>query len=177
MNKTYGKFEKFAYVVIFIITAVLLWLAMPFEKSPKLFIVLSGSMEPEIHTGSVVVTIPQNKYRVDEIVTFKTGKNDKITTTHRIISEKTIDQGVYFTTKGDANNTPDMEEIPSENILGRVVFSISKLGYILDFIRRPISILIIVIIPAIFIIFDETKKIIEEVGKMKDGKNKIIKKK
>lgn len=89
----------------------------------KPYVVLSGSMEPVIPVGSVVLT-DQSRTAVSagDIAAF--SKNGQ-TVTHRIIKE--TEGG--FITKGDANQEEDTGVTAPENIIGTVVFCIPFLGY------------------------------------------------
>ena len=78
------------------------------------FIVKTGSMEPEIIVGELIIVKKQDDYKKDEIITYK--END-IYVTHRIVEKK----GNSYVTKGDANNENDFE-ITNNDILGKVVF-------------------------------------------------------
>jgi signal peptidase len=100
------------------------------------------------------------------MVTFGKNTSTQIPTTHRIVSTRAQDGVMLFTTKGDANNAPDGAEIRQSDIHGRVLFNISNLGYVIDFIRKPLGMVLIILLPAIFIIYDEVRKIIEEMKKI-----------
>lgn len=110
-------------------------------KSDKLFeiigyrsyTVLSGSMEPEFYPGDMVITKHKSKtdIKLNDIVTYK--DNDGVIITHRII-EETPDG---YITKGDNNNVEDADILTEENIIGEVKFSIPKLGYVSDFLSKP----------------------------------------
>lgn len=78
------------------------------------FIVKTGSMEPEIIAGELIIVKKQDDYKKDEIITYK--END-IYVTHRIVEKKENS----YVTKGDANNENDFE-ITNNDILGKVVF-------------------------------------------------------
>ncbi len=127
------------------------------SKSDKLFemigyrtyTVLSGSMEPEFYPGDMVVTKHKNKtdINVNDIITFR--DNDGVVITHRIIEE--TPNG--YITKGDNNNVEDKDVIKDENIIGEVKFSIPKLGYLNDFLSKPIVIAVEMILLAVFIFF------------------------
>lgn len=87
---------------------------------PKFFdhacaIIMGGSMEPTISNGTVAIIKEQDKYEVDDIITF-TDRNDR-SITHRIIE---IDED-KIRTKGDANNYAD-PSITQDQIAGKVIF-------------------------------------------------------
>ena len=77
--------------------------------------VISGSMSPEINEGDIIIIKKYKNYEVGDIITF--SSNDEIIT-HRIYS--IIDD--YYFTKGDANNTIDLEPIEFNQIYGKVIF-------------------------------------------------------
>lgn len=79
----------------------------------SIFSVATGSMEPKISQNDIVIIKSKDDYFIDEIVTFK---SEKAYVTHRIIEKR----GDTFITKGDANNTKDVE-IQKDAIIGKVV--------------------------------------------------------
>lgn len=134
-----------------------------FKDFYKPFIILSGSMEPGIHTGSVVISRPTETYKVGEVITFAPNGSKKDLVTHRI-SEVTKEG---FITKGDANEDADSGEVKRENIIGKVEVTIPFLGYLVDFAKTPQGFIIFVIIPATIIVYEELKSITREIFKKK----------
>lgn len=111
------------------------------QDMPMLFgygraIVVTGSMEPAIHPGDMVILRAQDDYETGDIVTYRA--NSYIT--HRVI-EKT-ENG--YITQGDANNTPD-DEILKSRIVGQVVLAIPRIGYAVDFLKSPVGILLLMV--------------------------------
>lgn len=94
-------------------------------------VVLSGSMEPALYPGDVVIIREQaaDKYRPGDVVTYLTGGN---AFTHRIVSEE---NGV-FTLKGDNNNTAD-ESLTADRFEGKVILRIPKIGLAIVFLKKP----------------------------------------
>lgn len=133
-----------------------------------MMVVLSGSMEPAIKTGGIVVVKPAEDYRIGDVITFQ-RRGDKDSTTHRIVEMRVEGGKPIYTTKGDANNAPDMKEVRKSEVAGKVLISFPYLGYVVDFAKKPAGFALIVLIPAIAIIFDETKKIINEVKKKREN--------
>jgi len=125
-------------------------------------VVRSGSMEPAIKTGSIVIDKNFNEYNIGDIATFKNKDKPKETTTHRIVDKQCQGGVCKFTTKGDANDGPDSEKITQDRIVGKVMFKITYLGYIASFARSLPGLIIIIIIPATIIIYEEMKKIHRE---------------
>ncbi len=148
-----SKILNIAVPIIFIILA----LNIITTKSDKLFeiigyrsyTVLSGSMEPKFYPGDIVIIKHKNKtdIQVNDIVTYR--DNDGVIITHRIIEET---PGGYIT-KGDNNNVEDADILTKENIIGEVKVSIPKIGYVMDFLSKPMVIAAEMILLAVFIFF------------------------
>ena len=156
-------------VLLGIATVLLLVSILPVPGNFKVKIVLSGSMEPTIKTGSIVVVKPADDYKIGDIITFQ-KRIDKEPTTHRIEDIRVVGGSPIYTTKGDANNAEDRGEIQKEEIIGKVLFSIPYLGYIINFIQKPIGFSLIIVLPAIVIVYDEARKVWREIAKLKNKK-------
>ena len=111
---------------------------MPFGVGSA--VVLSGSMEPEISVGDLLVISAQEHYELGDVVVFQDGN---IAVTHRIvfISEDEV------ITRGDANNIDDSPITPEE-IKGEVVLAIPYVGYVVNVIKTPLGTLVIVALAA-----------------------------
>jgi signal peptidase I len=144
-------------VVSLIIGTVLLILGyLPY----KVFLVQSGSMEPSIMTGDVVVIKKNTSYSINQVITFT--DSDKRIVTHRIIENGK--RGEYIT-KGDANQSSDTRSVENSQIMGTVVLVIPKIGYLIRFIKTPAGLIIFIFLPAVFIILMEMKNIHSELHK------------
>lgn len=94
-------------------------------------IVITGSMEPEINAGELIIIKEFDEYEIGDIVTFI--DKDNFLVTHRIIclnEEKMI-------TKGDNNNLLD-EEVSLNNIKGKVIIHSKILGFFVIYILKPL---------------------------------------
>lgn len=143
--------------------------------------VVSGSMEPTIDIGDlIIINQKDKKYKKNDIITFKDVNSSFVT--HRIIK---ID-GKKIITKGDNNNSKDEGYITKDKIVGKYVFKINKLGFLVKSIKNPVTLTIIFIIGIIICIIISTDKdgipldISEEEKKYiraKEKAKKILKKK
>ncbi|KPU27474.1 hypothetical protein TR13x_05240 [Caloranaerobacter sp. TR13] len=117
--------------------------------------VLSGSMQPNIEVGDLVVIkpiIPKNIKKGD-VITYRL--TDNIFITHRVI-DVIHDNGEYlFITKGDANNVRDDEKINFSQLVGKVFLIIPSGGYILYFLKKPIIFALLILILLITFIVGE----------------------
>lgn len=166
--------KKILNVVYGILLALLVALAvmlaasiLPIPGNYRVLSVLSGSMEPAIHTGSVVIVAPAEDYKIGEVITFGEISKTKTPTTHRINDIKVVNDKPVYITKGDANNAPDNKEVAASEVKGKVLFSIPYLGFALNFVKQPIGFALVIIVPAILIIWEEAKKIFHEITRGK----------
>lgn len=126
----------------------------------KAFCIISGSMKPEINVNDVIIVkkVQQEELHINDIISFK--MNEEIIT-HRIINvQKENDEKVYYVTKGDANNTEDTEKITFENIEGKYIFKIEKIGYLITAIQNKITLIVVMTMLAILYVIEQrnTKK-------------------
>lgn len=151
-------------VVITTLSVLLIATTFKFTGDYEILIVQSGSMEPTIKTGSIVLVKPIEKYRVGDIITFGANTRATIPTTHRLHAERVVSGELLYTTKGDVNEDPDPQEIRKQDIIGKVLFSLPYIGYLLDFARKPWGFALLIGLPAGIVIFDEIGKIWKEVA-------------
>jgi len=170
MSSITKSFKAIYYIFIAFIVVVTLSLIVsifPLTGNIKFMVVQSGSMEPAIHTGSVVMIKPASDYKIGDVITFGEVSKTKAPITHRIYDIKVVDGNPVYITKGDANNAPDAREVQKRDVLGKVLFSVPYLGYAVDFAKKPAGFALIIIVPAAIIIGDEIKKIFKELKKQK----------
>ncbi len=122
----------------------------------KSYLVQSGSMEPTIMTGDIIVIRPQPSYGKNDAVTFidEGGR----TVTHRILNVEQKNGKEAFTTRGDANRSDDEGTISAEQIVGKVSFVVPKLGYMVEFSKSLPGLIILILIPAGLFVADELLK-------------------
>jgi signal peptidase len=130
---------------------LVLALAVPFARGGGAFAVLSGSMEPVIHTGDVVLVgrIAPTDARVGDVVTFRDPEGTGRLITHRVRSVQVRERTVRLVTKGDAANGLQRWSVPADGSLGRVQYRLWKLGYALGWIHGPLGRLLLVAVPAV----------------------------
>jgi len=153
--------------VIIIIAGLLIVSVFPITGNIKFLTVQSGSMEPAIKMGGVVLVKPMNDYKIGDVITFGKITRTKSPTTHRIYDIKVVEGDIRYITKGDANEDPDQREVLKKEIVGKVLLSVPYVGYAVDFAKKPVGFILIIGIPAIVIIADEIKKIYGEIKKKK----------
>lgn len=106
----------------------------------QVYTVLSGSMEPTYHTGSLIYVKKVDPYTIQEgqPITFMLDQNT--VATHRVVGIVQDDEDptvIRFRTKGDANEAEDGSLVHYKNVIGTPVFSIPYLGYVANYIQHP----------------------------------------
>lgn len=172
------KFLKVFYNTIFGLVILLIVMIaisfLPISGNYKLYTVQSGSMEPVIHTGSLIFSKPFDDYNKGDIVT-KKGRGTDTTVTHRIIEKREENGQILFVTKGDANDSADTGGTRKDEVLGKMIVKIPLLGYLIAFARTTRGFIILVIIPAVIVIYSEMIKIKDEIKKKIDYRNRVKK--
>ncbi len=143
---------------------------LPIPGNIEVKIVKSGSMEPAIRTGSIVIVKPEQEYSIGDVITFGKDTRTQIPTTHRIYSMHVTNGENTFVTKGDANEEPDGEETRAPDVIGKVVIAVPFAGYVLDFARQPLGFVLMIAVPATIIIIDEAIHIIREIANLRRRK-------
>lgn len=126
---------------------------LPVFGAHRVFVVQSGSMEPALLTGSVILINPESIYHTGDIVTWQPA-NGGTPITHRIVKEISDSETARYQTKGDANESEDAV-ISRSQIVGKVVFHVPYLGYPVSFAKRPIGFILLILFPSLLIVFDE----------------------
>jgi len=128
----------------------------------ELMIVLSPSMSPTIPMGSIVVIEPANvpEIRVGEVITYRSMEIPGRTVTHRVVEILNQEANPAFRTQGDANDAPDLDPVPSSLVLGRVIFHLPLIGFIIQFIRKPVGFLLVILIPAVLVLVEEVQELL-----------------
>lgn len=125
-------FSIYRWILYPVVIIYLLLSVAPLVAGIRPYIVLSASMEPTIMTGALgyINTHDREDVGTGDIVAFTMG--DEITVLHRIIAEN---EDGTFVTKGDNNETEDFAALHKSQILGKVAFSIPKLGYLTSWLQ------------------------------------------
>ena len=134
-------------LIIFAVGLCLL-LALPRLFGIYGFTVLTGSMEPTIPVGSLVYVktdMAPEELQAGEIVVFYEGLGE-IPVVHRLMENHVTEREII--TKGDANAAEDLQPIPYQNIIGKDILHVPRLGALLtplSTLRGKISVLAMVL--------------------------------
>jgi len=122
---------------------------------------LSGSMEPAISPGDVVIDegIAPWEAKVGDVVTFRDPQDESKQLTHRVVATKDTGSHIWFVTQGDANNTKERWRIAATGEIGRVVYTVPWVGHLAVFARSKLGRLLLVGIPLLLILIEELVRI------------------
>ncbi|MDH6370826.1 signal peptidase I [Paenibacillus sp. VTT E-133280] len=148
-------------LVIFILLVVAVVLSKASGGEPAFFgyqikSVLSGSMEPGIHTGSIVALKPggdMNRFKKGDVITFRNEENLLIT--HRVV-EATMNNATgeaMYRTKGDNNDAPDMNPTSSTNVVAEYTgVTVPYVGYAMNFAVSKAGSVVLMIVPGLMLL-------------------------
>jgi len=167
------KLSKWLIISIYVVSGILLVVFLWPRSGWRVYRVVTGSMTPAIPQGSLVVdhTLSPRNYRIGQVVTYKDPYSPGQTITHRIVSKSTLGGSNIptFVTKGDANRIAD-KPIVGGNIVGEVAWHVPYAGRVLGWLKIPAVFVILIIIPALIIIFDELRLLIRILDATKASK-------
>lgn len=182
MNKSVKFTLKIISNLIVIIAIILAMLLVGLKFFGfQIYTVVSGSMEPTYHVGSLIYVreVDTNTLKVKDPITFQLG--DNTIATHRIVEIVPDEQDstkYSFRTKGDANEDIDANLVEPNKVLGKAYFTVPYLGYLATYIQSYpgnmvaicTAIALIILVIMIDLLTEETK---DEI--VKETKNKAKK--
>ncbi len=168
--KTYSSFIKFLFIkllyiiiipiiiydMILIVQSIIKPNVTPSIFGIKTFTIISNSMNPifEIDDVIFVKKINVNQLQKGDIISFVQGRD---IITHRIESIEKRNNEITFITKGDANNTTDINNVNVSQIEGKYIFKISKLGKVLSILKNKVVFFVIIVILIVCYIIEKNK--------------------
>ena len=141
MNKTVKKIWNWLTTVLVVLVVILAILLVGARLvGLQVFTVLSGSMEPTYHVGSLIYVKKVDPFQLKsgDVITFMLDEDT--VATHRVVEVVPDEEDasvIRFRTKGDANEAEDGSLVHYRNVIGTPVFTIPKLGYLANYIQHP----------------------------------------
>ena len=134
------------------------------------FRVMTGSMEPEIPTDSIIVVKETELSRIepDDIISYYSDdpQLDGTVNTHRVVSVEQEGEEYIFITKGDANALPDQYPAQGKKVRGKVVFISYSLGVVVNFLSSPIAFVLLIILPLLCIFISNLVRMVSSARKL-----------
>lgn len=175
MSKSNGEKSSVSHKVLTVIGVILCVILIPIliinvtlivksytnkNEVPKIggfcpLIVLTGSMEPEISSGDLIICkqIDGSKVQVGDVLAFfDPDSTGTAVLTHRVTQITEQDGALAFITKGDANNTEDRTPVPADNLVGQYQFKISGAGNVAMFMQTTAGLVVCVIVPLVLLV-------------------------
>lgn len=126
-------------ILVFLVLLAAAGLVVLVAMGYRPLVVYSGSMDPAIATGSVVLVRPVRAESINVGDVIAVALNDKGSLiTHRVQAKQLVDGRWLFQTKGDANNFPDPQPFFVEQAAGKVSFHIPWAGYAVVYAASPL---------------------------------------
>lgn len=194
MNKILTVVGVILCVILLPVLCINLWLILQNYVSDDIpnaggyypLIVQSGSMEPEIMTGDLIInrTAEMDEIEVGDVISYYEGR---YIITHRVVEETTDESGKKgFICQGDANNTADETVVTEENLAGIYLRRIPGLGDVAMFMQTTKGLVVCVICPAALLLFydmirrrriekeeeEETEELRKEIARLREEQRK-----
>lgn len=169
MGKVLKIIGVFVSILLLFGAIAVCYIAFPAFGNSAL-IVRSGSMEPTIGVGSVIVVRPETSaldngalYQKGDIIAFRYDPNTIVT--HRVTGVESGKDGVYYQTKGDANEEVDNWTVSQSDVIGKTYIHVAEFGKVFTFARSKYGFPLLIIFPAGLVILLETINIFREIRK------------
>jgi signal peptidase I len=150
--------SRIVSALLLVVVTLVVILLVAITVGPRVFpyqalVVRSGSMSPAIPTGSIVFyrSVASDKVKVGDVIVFNEPGETNKKVTHRVYQISTDATGRYFTTKGDANGTPDDWRVPAVGKGWIAVFHIPVVGYVLYDLQSTLARLLLLLVPAVLL--------------------------
>ncbi|SDI46649.1 signal peptidase, endoplasmic reticulum-type [Natribacillus halophilus] len=122
----------------------------------EILTVLSGSMEPDIQTGSVIAieaTDQSREYSEGDVITYAIPDDPDTYVTHRVVDVQQNEGEISYVTQGDNSSTPDRDPVQSEQVVGHYNgITIPYLGYAVDYAKSDQGIVLMLIAPGFLLL-------------------------
>lgn len=144
-----GVLVLLAVVVPFVIVAV-----PQVVGANHSFVVLSGSMQPSMGPGDVVIVdeVPPEEIAEGDVITFSDGRS---VTTHQVVGIEAGQDGRVFATRGTANDAADPRPVPEDAVIGEVAFVLPWVGHVVLFAQTRLGVVTLIAVPGFLLVISE----------------------
>lgn len=141
----------------------------------EIMTVLSGSMEPKIRTGSVIVVRPvkepvRETFKPGDVITFRAWDDRNSVVTHRIVEVRGQGDALQYLTKGDNNDAADPQPIPAADVVAQYEgLTIPLLGYVFTWMKTRAGILALIVTPGLLLIVWSMASLFRAIVRMEES--------
>lgn len=129
-----GLGQVLAWLVILVVVAVIaVAVLIPRLGGATPYTIQTGSMRPDMPPGTLVVVRPVDpeEIQVGSVITYQLESGRPTVVTHRVVGQGFAGNGeTLFRTQGDANDTPDREQVRPVQVVGEKWYAVPYLGYV-----------------------------------------------
>lgn len=168
-----------AFLIFYIISSQINADNPNYKPRISIYTIVSPSMTPNINVYDVVVNIrPEHPDEVEigDIITYKStaATSEGMTITHRVIAKEQLPDGTYeYMTQGDNNSEPDSVYVTFNNIIGKEIITIPKIGHLQFLIANQKGWLFLLLIPIAIYLLKEVFKLVDLLG-LRKKVNKVV---
>lgn len=136
-------------------------IVLPLAFGARPHTVLTGSMEPAIAAGDVVIDerIAPDEAELGDVVTFRDPEDQSRLITHRVVAIRRDGAHFWFRTQGDANNTTERWRVAAAGELGRVAYVVPWVGHAAVLARTPLGLSLFLLVPLLLLAAEELWRI------------------
>ncbi len=173
-NILFGSMLALLAVLVFFLVQSKMHGGIPMIFGHRMFVVLSGSMQPTFGPGSLVLVRPVEAEAIEkgDIITFG-GSRGGNPTTHRVV-DIAEEGSLKFVTRGDANSADDPNPVPAKSVVGKVTGSVPLVGYLVSLFWTRQYLIFMVFIPSACVILLELCNIFRYMREKERGRNKEV---
>ncbi|GAB2974174.1 signal peptidase I [Frigoribacterium salinisoli] len=122
-----------AGLLVIVAALAVLLIVLPKATGSTPLTVLTGSMEPGLPPGTLLVVrpTPVDQVQVGDVVTYQIASGRPEVVTHRVTGIRSAADGdLRFVLQGDANDEPDAEAVRPEQVRGVLWYSVPLVGWV-----------------------------------------------
>ncbi len=152
----YRRWSKPLSSALWLVVTIAIWIAFaPIQAGGQAayIVVIGKSMEPNFHLGDLIIVQHDSNYKIGDTVAYKNAQlNNNVF--HRIIG---IENHRYVM-KGDNNSWIDTYQPSPEEVIGKLWIYLPGVGKVIQRIRTPLNMALIVGVLAGLVLFSSLKE-------------------
>lgn len=117
----------------------------------------SASMGPAIPKNSLALIEPMSTWEIEpgEVIAFRLPTNRGVEVLHRVVGSSRQPDGLFFKTRGDANNATDPLLVPDDDVVGRLRWHVPHLGAVIRMLQPPVGYVVLLGGPGLVLVAHE----------------------